>query len=634
MDVAGVVEEQVLQLKSLWKNKRALAFQALNLAMIILSALMIWKALMVYTNSESPVVVVLTGSMEPGILRGDILFLDNTYEEPIRVGEVVVFKIDEREIPIVHRVLEVHVDKSGHQMMLTKGDNNNIDDRRGGIYARGQRWLHRDSIMGRARVFVPKVGMGPGHPSEALQERPGAHYDLGVMTTLERASQPGLLDLWRNSRKGRAVLALWVGVAASVSAQAVLQKRRKARKRTWSRMVAPSLTSLQDRVQRDEGAFRGAHSRLKEYVQEVQFARGETVEAARLEDLFRSVARTKTLHGAQRFASGALDGYAVRYMGILAALAMMTPALSDPARNVEDPTEFFLTCLHLLVNLMSAFKDIALAFRALSAVRALASRVNALLVVGHGITHPVTTSARTPAGQAAVERQALEKLSRGEDTGKIIVDRITITASGVEILHKFSCTFQQGESVFIRGHNGAGKTSLLRVLRGMWSPAAGTVTCNVPASALLFMTQRPYFLQGATLREQLLYPQRSGDAIVVDDDVLLEAISRVGLESVVMQPAVSSLDQEFGTDGLSAGEAQRLACARVLVRRPVFCFADECTGSCTEAFETAFFTHCIEDLGITMITVSHRSAVQSLHARVLDLSDTSASHVSPDVEKN
>lgn len=154
------MEEQVVQLKALWKNKRALAFQALNLAMIIFSALMIWKALMIYTNSESPVVVVLTGSMEPGILRGDILFLDNTYEEPIRVGEVVVFKIDEREIPIVHRVLEVHVDKSGHQMMLTKGDNNNIDDRRGGIYARGQHWLHRDSIMGRARVFVPKVGMG------------------------------------------------------------------------------------------------------------------------------------------------------------------------------------------------------------------------------------------------------------------------------------------------------------------------------------------------------------------------------------------------------------------------------------------------------------------------------------------
>lgn len=55
------VKDQVVELKALWRNKRALAFQALNLAMIVFSALMIWKSLMVYTNSESPVVVVLTG---------------------------------------------------------------------------------------------------------------------------------------------------------------------------------------------------------------------------------------------------------------------------------------------------------------------------------------------------------------------------------------------------------------------------------------------------------------------------------------------------------------------------------------------------------------------------------------------
>ena len=54
-----VVKSQVLELKKLWKNKRNLTFQALNLAMIVFSALMIWKGLMVVTKSESPVVVVL-----------------------------------------------------------------------------------------------------------------------------------------------------------------------------------------------------------------------------------------------------------------------------------------------------------------------------------------------------------------------------------------------------------------------------------------------------------------------------------------------------------------------------------------------------------------------------------------------
>lgn len=53
------VQSQKTELKKLWKNKRNLAFQGLNLAMIVLSALMIWKGLMVATGSESPVVVVL-----------------------------------------------------------------------------------------------------------------------------------------------------------------------------------------------------------------------------------------------------------------------------------------------------------------------------------------------------------------------------------------------------------------------------------------------------------------------------------------------------------------------------------------------------------------------------------------------
>ena len=98
--------------------------------MIVSSALMIWKGLMVVTGSESPIVVVLSGSMEPAFhrwvsfrsdnygtrtrfsnasnFRGDLLFLTNYREESVRVGEIVVFKIEGRDIPIVHRVIKLH----------------------------------------------------------------------------------------------------------------------------------------------------------------------------------------------------------------------------------------------------------------------------------------------------------------------------------------------------------------------------------------------------------------------------------------------------------------------------------------------------------------------------------------------
>lgn len=50
-------------------NIRQLYYQGLNFAMIVSSALMIWKGLMVLTGSESPIVVVLSGSMEPAFYR-------------------------------------------------------------------------------------------------------------------------------------------------------------------------------------------------------------------------------------------------------------------------------------------------------------------------------------------------------------------------------------------------------------------------------------------------------------------------------------------------------------------------------------------------------------------------------------
>ncbi|KAL1819653.1 hypothetical protein ACET3Z_014522 [Daucus carota] len=130
--------------------------QTISLGMIVTSALIIWKGLMCVTGSESPVVVVLSGSMEPGFKRGDILFLHMS-KDPIRAGEIVVFNIDGREIPIVHRVIKVHErPDTGEVEVLTKGDNNLGDDRL--LYAQGQLWLQRHHVMGRAVGFLPYVG--------------------------------------------------------------------------------------------------------------------------------------------------------------------------------------------------------------------------------------------------------------------------------------------------------------------------------------------------------------------------------------------------------------------------------------------------------------------------------------------
>mmetsp|Transcript_65203 Transcript_65203/g.75828 ORF Transcript_65203/g.75828 Transcript_65203/m.75828 type:complete len:183 (-) Transcript_65203:143-691(-) len=148
------IEDTVVEIVSM--KPRKIVQQILSLLLIVSSALMIWKSFVVLSCSESPVVVVLSGSMEPAYYRGDILFL-TFYETPIVCGDVVVYKIKDQDIPIVHRVISVHERDDGEAFLLTKGDNNKDDDRL--LYPRGQMWLKRSDLMGKVVGYIPYAGM-------------------------------------------------------------------------------------------------------------------------------------------------------------------------------------------------------------------------------------------------------------------------------------------------------------------------------------------------------------------------------------------------------------------------------------------------------------------------------------------
>lgn len=135
---------------------RQLITQFVVLGTVVSSALMLWKGLMVITHSESPIVVVLTGSMEPSFHRGDILFInwDYTYPSP---GDIVVYKVPSQVIPIVHRVISVQPEGDEKYLALTKGDNNPVNDR--GLYEKGDLFLTETHILGRIRMFCPYIGI-------------------------------------------------------------------------------------------------------------------------------------------------------------------------------------------------------------------------------------------------------------------------------------------------------------------------------------------------------------------------------------------------------------------------------------------------------------------------------------------
>jgi len=98
--------------------------------------------------------------MEPAIHRGDLLLLSNRYSTPLVSGDIVVYKLPGRDVPIVHRIIKVHEQHDTAEVdILTKGDNNLPDDRE--LYG-DRKWLSRDMVVGRAFAFLPRAGMVRG----------------------------------------------------------------------------------------------------------------------------------------------------------------------------------------------------------------------------------------------------------------------------------------------------------------------------------------------------------------------------------------------------------------------------------------------------------------------------------------
>ncbi|KAI0706367.1 hypothetical protein C8Q76DRAFT_156624 [Earliella scabrosa] len=177
------------------RGLRCVLLQVLNFASVLASGLMIWKALGLLTNTESPIVVVLSGSMEPAFHRGDLLFLTNPSNQRYKTGDITVYKVPGAEVPIVHRVLETHglvtAKKSvvpatplvQRQLLLTKGDANPIDDL--DLY-QGLEWLERKHIMGTVRGYLPYVG----YATIVMHDIPELKYallgSLGLLALVQR----------------------------------------------------------------------------------------------------------------------------------------------------------------------------------------------------------------------------------------------------------------------------------------------------------------------------------------------------------------------------------------------------------------------------------------------------------------
>ena len=164
-----------------------------------------------------------------------------------------------------------------------------------------------------------------------------------------------------------------------------------------------------------------------------------------------------------------------------------------------------------------------------------------------------------------------------------------------------------GERVLLQGPSGSGKSSLFRTLAGIWPFASGAVQRNPDA---MFIPQRPYFPNGA-LREALAYPDLPSR---YSDAQLQQALADAQLPALA-----GDLDRQAAWgQTLSGGEQQRLAIARVLLKRPAWVFADEATSALDDAAQAAVYGQLVAmttERGGGLVSIAHRDGLAAFHTR-------------------
>ena len=197
---------------------------------------------------------------------------------------------------------------------------------------------------------------------------------------------------------------------------------------------------------------------------------------------------------------------------------------------------------------------------------------------------------------------------------------------GHEANKEVSFDIAAGEMVFITGHSGAGKTTLVKLMASIERPTSGSLVVNGQNLAALRPGALPYLRRyfGLVFQDQKLLFDRP----VLDNVLLpLQIVGQPHKEAIRRARAaldkVGLLDRERANPiALSGGEQQRLAIARAVVNRPSILLADEPTGNLdVESAEAIFEIFAsFHQVGVTVLISTHDpNRIERYHPRVLRL---------------
>lgn len=199
----------------------------------------------------------------------------------------------------------------------------------------------------------------------------------------------------------------------------------------------------------------------------------------------------------------------------------------------------------------------------------------------------------------ASEVEKRVKIVKSPDQALHIRDLWVDTPSGESLIHINCLDINPGETVWINGPSGIGKSTLIKALSGIWRYCEGNI--QIPPGKIYFSPQKVYLPLGS-LAECVCYPESLGDIARIQ-----QILSRVGLNE---DRHIQQLEQKTALDDdyrLSGGEQQRLQIARILYAAPDWVILDEATSSLDRQAENDLYRIIREQLPHSgIIVIAHR----------------------------
>lgn len=348
--------------------------------------------------------------------------------------------------------------------------------------------------------------------------------------------------------------------------------------------------------QRYEADFRHHMVRVREYSESIALDKGEAVERVQLDTRFSAVlGNYLTLIKKQK--------NLVWFTNFFGQAAVVFPFIVAAPR-------FFSGAIQLgeLIQISSAFGRVQDSlswlvdnYSSLAAWRATTDRLTSF-------EDHIASVTRQGQAQEAANAITPEGMPAG-DAGTLAAANLSLALpTGATLLSGVSLQAGPGESVLVKGPSGSGKSTLFRAFAGIWPFSTGRT--RLPQDAM-FIPQRPYFPDG-TLRDALAYPQ---PAAQYSDEALKQALA----DALLPQLASRLDDSDAWSQKLSGGEQQRLAIARVLLKKPRWIFADEATSALDEAAEKTLYEKLLAHVKSahgSIVSIAHRPTAAAFHNKL------------------